>query len=66
MQARQLLQGLADQIQVQSQVQETEVRCTPISASTKEAAMTVLVPIEGSIRVLEVHVKESGTYEGLE
>lgn len=65
-QARSLLQNLKDSIETQSQIAETETRVTPISGDIREAAATVLVPIEGQIKVFEIRAREVGTYEGLD
>lgn len=45
---------------------EDKSLCTPISGTAKEAKLTVLLPVEGKIRLVEIRAKELGMYEGLE
>ena len=65
MQAFDLLQVLRNQVQIQSQVSETEVMTTPIHGDQKEAVINVIFPIEGQMRVVEIRARQMGTYSGL-
>ena len=66
MSARELLQGFKNKIEVDSHLNESEVTVTPLTCESKEKCeLTVLVPIDGSIKLLRVTVNEIGTYEGL-
>lgn len=64
--ARDLLQGFKSKIETDSQLSEDEILVTPLIGDKQLCETTVLIPIDGVVKLVRIVAREIGVYEGLQ
>lgn len=66
MNSRSLLMDLQNQLDVKSQLSESNILCKITSDDQKQAKAVISIPVEGKVRIFEIKAVEIGVYDGLQ
>ena len=65
MSAKDLLQGFKNKIETDSAIDESDVLVTPLIGNKEQCEATVLIPMDGMVKLVRIVVNEIGVYQGL-
>lgn len=66
MDAKKILQSLKNKLEIDSTFDSKEIESSNIYGTEKTAELTVIIPIEGCLRLIKIKAEDLGLYCGVE